>query len=501
MPPFAEYEHFDALGLAELVRTRQVAPLDLVEAAIARIEARNPQINAVIHIMFNQARQTAQGDRPDGPFCGVPFLVKDLLALVAGAPTASGTRLLKQWTPAVDSELVRRWKAAGLIIVGKTNTPEFGLTPYTEPALFGPTRNPYDLTLTAGGSSGGSGAAVAARLTPLASGGDGGGSIRVPASVNGVFGLKPTRGRTPTGPVYSELWEGCAIEHALTRSVRDSAALLDATAGADVGAPYAAPPQAGPFLAEVGRAPGRLRIAYTTHALIGGDEPPVDPVCVRGLEATGKLLEGLGHEVVEAAPQYDYAELAMAFMTMIAGQTRNDIRDTAALVGKRPARGDFELLTWMLGLLGDAFTAADYVHATRVFGMTARVIGAFFTTHDVLLTPTLPRPPFAIGALQPTPAEHRLLSTLATLRAARLLTALDLVRPLAMKTFGYIRYLAPFNVTGQPAMSVPLHWTDAGLPVGMHFVGRFGDEATLFRLAGQLEQVQPWAGRAPAIAQ
>ena len=501
MLPFPEYEHYDALGLAELVRTGQITPLELVEAAIARIEARNPQINAVIHTMFNQARQAAQGNLPDGPLRGVPFLVKDLLAMVAGTPLASGTRLLKQWAPPFDSELVRRWKAAGLIILGKTNTPEFGLQPYTEPELFGPTRNPYDPTRTAGGSSGGSGAAVAARLTPAASGGDGGGSIRVPSAVNGVFGLKPTRGRTPTGPVNWELWEGCAVEHVLTRSVRDSAALLDATAGADGGAPYAAPPQTGPFLAEVGRNPGRLRIAVTSRSLIGVDDPSPDPEVIRGLEATVKLLQSLGHEVIEATPQYDYAELAMAFMTMIAGQTRNDIRDTAALVGKRPARSDFELLTWVIGLLGNAFTAADYVHATRVFGMTARAIGAFFADYDVLLTPTLPRPPVAVGALQPTPAEQRLLSTIATLHAGKLLTALDLVRPIALKTFSYVRYLTPFNITGQPAMSVPLHWTDAGLPVGMHFVGRFGDEATLFRLAAQLEQAQPWAARMPALVQ
>lgn len=497
--PLPEYTQFDALGLAELVRRKEVTPLEVVDAAIARIEAYNPSLNAVIYPLFEQARQVAQTELPDGPFRGVPFLVKDLLAMVAGAPTSSGTRLLRAWTPPIDSVLVARWKAAGLILTGKTNTPEFGLLPYTEPELFGPTRNPYDPTRTAGGSSGGSGAAVAARFTPMASGGDGGGSIRVPASVNGVFGLKPTRGRTPAGPAYYELWEGCAIEHALTRSVRDSAALLDATDGMDTGAPYAAPPKAGPFLAEAGRAPGRLRIACTTRALIGIDEPPPDVECVRGLQATVKCLETLGHEVIEAAPAYDYAELAMAFMTMIAGQAWNDMRETAALVGRRPARADFELLTWATGLLGKAFTAADYVQATRFFGSVARTIGEFFTHFDLLLTPTLPLPPVEIGALQPTPGERRLLSTIATLRAGKALTAFDLVRPLAIKTFNYIRYLAPFNITGQPAMSVPLHWTAAGLPVGMQFVGRFGDEATLFRLAGQLEQVQPWADRLPPL--
>lgn len=499
MSTFAEYERFDALGLAELVRRREVSPLELVKAAIERIEARNPSLNAVVHTMFSQAQQAAQGDLPDGPFRGVPFLVKDLLAMVAGTPTSYATRLLRHYTPSIDSELVRRWKAAGLVIVGKTNTSEFGYTPWTEPELFGPTRNPYDHTRTAGGSSGGSGAAVAARLTPMASGGDGGGSIRVPASVNGVFGLKPTRGRNPTGPLYYELWEGCVSEHALTRSVRDSAALLDATEGMDIGAPYAAPPIERPYVQEVSRDPGRLRIAYTAQALIGIDNPPPDAECLRGLQATAKLLEGLGHDVVEATPPIQREELALAFMTMICGQAWNDICETAATVGKKPSRHDFELSTWVTGMVGKAFSAADYVRATRFLGKSAREIAQFFTKYDVLLTPTLPTPPFPIGAMQPTASESRLLETLAALRAGKLLTALDLVRPFAFKTFTLIRYLVPFNITGQPAMSVPLHWTPEGLPVGMHFVGRFGDEAMLFRLAGQLEQAQPWATRAPSL--
>ena len=495
---FAEYQQYDALGLAELVRSGQVSPLELVEAAIARIEAVNPQINAVTYAMFNQARQAAQRDLPDGPLRGVPFLVKDLLALVAGAPTSSSTRLLKDWTPTIDSEMVRRWKQAGLVILGKTNTPEFGITPYTEPALFGPTRNPYDLARTAGGSSGGSGAAVAARMTPVASGGDGGGSIRIPSSVNGVFGLKPSRGRTPTGPINYQLWEGYAIEHVLSRSVHDSAALLDVTAGSDPGAPYAAPPAEGPFLQEVGRDPGKLRIAYTTRALIGVDEPP-DPECVRGLQATLRLLEDLGHHVEEATPDVDSETLALAFLTVLSGQVWNDMADTAQLVGKKVSQGDFELLTWVLGQLGKAFSAADYAHATRQIGLIARKVGPFFQQYDLLVTPTLPVPPVMIGALQPTESERRLLSVVGTLRAGKVLTGLNLVRPLALKTFSYIRYLAPFNITGQPAMSVPLHWTDAGLPVGIQFVGRFGDEATLFRLAGQLEQARPWAERMPPI--
>lgn len=496
MTVFPEYDRYDALGLAELVRSNQISPSELVEAAIARIEERNPKINAVVRPMYNQAREAVARGLPAGPFHGVPFLVKDLLAMVAGLPTSSGTRLLRNWSPPVDSEMVRRWQKAGLIIVGKTNTPEFGLVPWTEPELFGPARNPYDPALSAGGSSGGSGAAVAGRLVPAASGGDGGGSIRVPASVNGLFGLKPTRGRTPTGPLYSELWEGCVVEHALTRSVRDSAALLDVTEGPDIGAPYSAPPKIRPFLEEVGRDSGKLRIAFTSRSLIG-PEQSVDPECLRGLQHTLELLKRLGHDVIEASPEIDGSRLAMAFITMISAQAANDIREAGLRVGRKPVQRDFELPTWVLGHLGRAFSGADYVEATRYMGAAARQVANFFEPYDVLLTPTLPMKPFRVGALQPSKAEQFLLRLVAALRAGKLLIALDLVQHLASKTFNLIRYLVPFNVTGQPAMSVPLYWSAEGLPVGMQFVGRFGDEATLFRLAGQLEQTQPWDHRAP----
>jgi amidase len=241
---FPEYPKYDGLGLAELVRKKEISPIELVEEAIRRIETHNPQLNAIIYKMYDAARDAAKKPLPYGPFVGVPFLVKDLIATIAGIPTSNGNRTLKSIPARVDSEMIKRWRAAGVIILGKANTPEFGLTPYTEPEAFGPTHNPWDLTRTTGGSSGGSAAAVAARIVPIASGGDGGGSIRIPASACGVFGLKPTRGRTPTGPVLGEAWHGFAIEHVLTRSVRDSAAMLDATHGADIGAPYYAPPQA-----------------------------------------------------------------------------------------------------------------------------------------------------------------------------------------------------------------------------------------------------------------
>lgn len=495
MTAFPEFHKYDGLGLAELVRAKQVTPAELVEEAISRIEAHNPNINAVVYTMYDQARAAANGGLPDGPFKGVPFLLKDLIATCAGVPTSSGSRLLRNIPMPRDSEMVRRFKAAGVIILGKTNTPEFGLLPYTEPEALGATRNPWDPTRTPGGSSGGSAAAVAARMVPIASGGDGGGSIRIPASCCGLFGLKVTRGRTPTGPDLGEVWRGFGLEHVITRSVRDSAAMLDATAGADVGAPYVAPPPARPFLEEVTTEPGRLRIAFTAQPFFGRT---VHDDCTKGLEATVRLLQQLGHEVIEAAPEIDGEACAVAFVTIIAGEARAEIEGTAKLANRRPSLADFEAATYGLGLLGKGMSASEYASAARFLQSTAREVGRFFEQYDVLLTPTLSRPPVPIGALKPSGGERAVINVIGRLNAGWLLKALGVVRPLAAKTFDFIPYTPLFNVTGQPAMSVPLYWNAAGLPIGMQFVGRFGDEATLFRLAGQLERAEPWFDRAPA---
>jgi amidase len=494
MNVFPEYDQYDGLGLAEMVRTKQVTPAELVEAAIQRLEKHNPRLNAVVYSLYDQARTAAQGRLPDGPFRGVPFLLKDLIATVAGVPTGCGNRLLKNLPATHDSELVERFKAAGVIILGKTNTPEFGLVPYTEPEATGVTHNPWDLARSPGGSSGGSAAAVAARLVPLASGGDGGGSIRIPASCCGVFGLKPTRGRNPTGPDAGEIWRGFVVEHVLTRTVRDSAAMLDATAGADIGAPYPAPPSARPFLEEVTAEPGKLRIAFTSRPFLGQN---VHDDCVQGLLSTVELLQQLGHELIEDAPRIDAEVFAVAFLTIVAAECRADIEWAAGLAKHRPSLRDFEAATYSLGLLGQALSASDYANASRQLQVAAREIGRFSERYDVLLTPTLAQPPVLIGALQPSGSERLLLKLVGTLNAGWLLKSPKLLKPLAAKTFDYIPYTPIFNVTGQPAMSVPLHWNAAGLPIGMHFVGRFGDEATLFRLAGQLERARPWFDRAP----
>jgi amidase len=495
MYTFPEFHKYDGLGLSELVCTKQISPVELVEEAISRIEAQNPKINAVIYKMYDQARRVAQGKLPDGPFKGVPFLLKDMHATVAGVPTSCGTRMLKDIPQPHDSEIVCRYRAAGVIFLGKTNVPEFSLVPYTEPEAFGPTNNPWDLTRTVGGSSGGSAAAVAARLVPMAGGADGGGSIRIPASCCGVFGLKPTRGRTPTGPDVGDIWRGFAQEHVLTRSVRDSAAMLDAIAGPDVGAPNWAPSPKRPYLQEVTTEPGHLRIAFTAHPFLGHD---VHEDCRNGLSATVRLLEGLGHELVEAAPQIDGEAFAIAFLTMVAAETRDAIDWAAGLAGRKTSFIDFEVGTSALAMLGQAFSAGNYAKALNYLMASAREVGRFFEGYDVLLTPTLSQPPVRTGSLQPSGSERFMVRLISRLRAAWLLNALGIIKPLANKTFDFIPYTPVFNVTGQPAMSVPLYWNETGLPIGMHFIGRFGDEATLFRLAGQLERAQPWFDHSPA---
>jgi amidase len=496
MAGFAEYEQYDGLALAELVRTGKVSAAELLDAAIARIGARNPALNAVVTPMYDRARAALGSLSPAAPFAGVPFLLKDLLAMYAGVPTSAGNKLLRRIPAREDSEMVRRYKAAGLLILGKTNTPEFGLVPYTESEELGVARNPWDTTRSPGGSSGGSAAAVAARMVPMAGGGDGGGSIRIPASCCGVFGFKPSRGSTPTGPEFGEFWRGFVVEHVLTRSVRDSAAMLDALQGADPGAPYAAPPRERPLLEEVTREPARLRIAFTAKPFLGSH---VHDDCRRALDDAVRLLVELGHDVTEAAPQFDGEAFAVAFVTVVAAEARADIEATARLAGRNPRMADFEAATWGLGLVGKATSASAYATAVRSMQMTARVIGRFLEDYDVLLTPTLADPPPLIGALHPTKAELTLMKTISRLHAGWLLGALDVVKPLAEKTLAFIPYTPVFNVTGQPAMSVPLYWNGAGLPVGVHFAARLGADATLFRLAGQLERARPWIHRAPPL--
>jgi amidase len=492
---FSEYHRLDATALAALVRGGELRPVELVDAAIDRIEALNPRLNAVVTRCYDRARQQARSQLPDGPFRGVPFLLKDMLAVDGGICTTNGCSFFQGYAPARDSELVRRLKAAGLIIVGKTNTSELGILPVTEPRLYGPTRNPWDTALTPGGSSGGSAAAVAARMVPMAHGGDGGGSIRIPASCCGVFGLKPTRGRNPMGPYVGEGWHGIVVEHALTRSVRDSAALLDATQGADVGAPYVAPRPERPYREEAGRDPGRLRIAFTTSSLLG---KTVHPDCVAAVKHAASLCEKLGHDVEEEAPPLDRRALCKAYLTLVAAETAAMIQLAGEAMGKKPRAREFEPGTWMLAQIGRRFRADELAAAVHRIHAAGRELGAWFEERDALLTPTLSAPPLRLGALDQKPLEKLALAVLRALPSETLMR--KLLDQLAIDGFEYAAFTPIANLTGQPAMSVPLYWNEQGLPIGCHFFGRFGEEATLLRLASQLEQAQPWAARLPLLA-
>ncbi len=463
----------DATAQAELVRTRRVKPVELVEAAIDRIERLNRTLNAVITRMYDEARQASLGEL-SGPFAGVPFLLKDLIAACAGVSMTAGSRLLRDFVPPGDSALVARYRRAGLVLLGKTNTPELGLLPTTEPVLFGATRNPWDPARTTGGSSGGAAAAVASGMVPMAHASDGGGSIRIPASCCGVFGLKPTRARTPLGPALGDIMSGLVVEHAVTRSVRDSAALLDATAGPDAGDPYWAPPPAGPFRREVEAPPGRLRIAYTTVAATG---VPVHGDCVAAVEDAARLADSLGHEVVAAAPPLDGERLATAFITVWSAGCAWTL-DAARAAGREPTADRVEAFTWALAAIGRQHSAADYLGAVATLQQVGRQVARFFEVHDVWLTPTVAEPPPPLGSFDATPDDP--------LRGF-------------MRAAMFVPFTPLANATGQPAMSVPLFWNGGGLPVGTHWVGRFGDEATLFRLAAQLEAARPWADRRPAV--
>jgi Asp-tRNA(Asn)/Glu-tRNA(Gln) amidotransferase A subunit family amidase len=468
-----DYESHDALGLAERVRAGEVSPTALLDAAIERLEKRNPRLGAVVIPMLDYARRALAAGLPDGPFRGVPFLLKDLHVNVPGFRTTRGSQLFADDLRAQESELVARQRRAGLVIFGKTHSPELGLTTTSESRLFGQTRNPWHPERGAGGSSGGAAAAVAAGIVPLAHATDGGGSIRVPASCCGVFGLKPTRGRVPLGPDAGEGWSGMSVQHAVSRSVRDSAALLDATHGPDAGAPYAAQPPARPFLAEVGAPTGRLRIALQTTTWNG---TATHPSCLAAAEDAAKLCESLGHHVEPARFEVELEPFREATATIIGAHTRATLEERARALGRTLAPEDVEPGTWLVASGGAAKDAVAYVRALRTIHALGRRLARFFERYDLLLTPTLAVPPVPLGVLSlsnPNPGE-----SIATL----------------LQTVGFTQLA---NATGNPAMSVPLFWDADGLPIGSQFIGHMDDEATLFRLAAQLEAARPWFERRP----
>jgi amidase len=469
-----DFEGFDAVGLAELVARKKVTALEIVEAAIGQIEAVNPKLNAVIAKYYDEARGAAEADLPSGPLTGVPILIKDITAAVKGKPTSAGSRLLADVAADADSETVKRYRKAGMILLGKTNTPEFGLNLSTEPTLFGATRNPWNLSRSPGGSSGGAAAAVAARMVPVAHASDGGGSIRIPASCCGLFGLKPTRGRISVAPA-GEGWAGLATQHAVTRSVRDSALLLDISSGPALGDPYWAAPPSSSFLAATKRDPGKLKIAVSTRSPNG---VPVDPECVAAVQAAARLCESLGHHIDEGYPDYPFEDLRLAAATVICANIRASVDAACTARGRPPAPDELEPLTWLCYEAGKVATAADHATAMRVIHTVGRQVAPFFERFDVLLTPVLAKPPIALGV--------------ADTRTSNPEAFVEVVKT-------YSPYCQVFNVTGQPAMSVPLHWTADGLPVGLHFAARYGAEELLLSLAAQLERAQPWAEKRPPL--
>ena len=475
MSSFPEFSHLDAWAMVELVDGGQVQPIELVDAAIERIERLNPKLNAVVTPLFDQARDAARSELPAGPFRGVPFLLKDVLGFLAGVRHTSGSAYLRDYVPNHDSELVVRLKKAGFVILGKTNAPELGILPTTEPRLFGPARNPWNLDRTTGGSSGGAAAAVASGMVPAAHANDGGGSIRIPASCCGLFGLKPTRARNPLGPDLGDIMGGLVAEHAVTRSVRDSAALLDATSGPDIGDPYWAPPRERPYREEVGRDPGRLRIALTIAA---PSAVPIHADCIAAVRDAAALCESLGHHVEEASPRIDPGLFGQSFIAVWAAGCTATMDGMAFLTGRALTEDQFEPLTWALYEMGRRVNGASYILAQTMLQRMSREIARFMQRYDVWLAPTLADPPLPLGSFDSPPGDP-----LAGLRRAQ----------------QFVPFTPIANATGQPAMSVPLVWNAEGLPVGVHFFGRFGDEATLFRLAAQLEAARPWSARRPPI--
>ncbi len=488
-----DYRQHDGLALAALVRDGQVTPAELLEAAIARAEAVNPQVNAIVIPMHEIARARA-AEALEGPFAGVPFLVKDVIQDYAGVPTTAGSAALRHYIPDTHAEITERFLRSGVVVFGKTNSPELALKGITEPQRWGATRNPWNLDHTPGGSSGGAAAAVAAGIVPMAGANDGGGSIRIPAACCGLFGLRPSRGRVPLGPRMGEAWEGASSDLIVSRSVRDSAAMLDAIQGADVGAPFEIRPPARPYLDELQQEPGRLRIAFSTRSPIGTE---VHPDCVQAVVDTAHLLAGLGHHVEEAAPEIDGNALAQDYLTLYMGQVAADIAHWGAVAAAEEA--DFEPDTRVLGLLGRSLPSRDYVLARRRWNDYARALGRFHQRYALYLTPTLAQPPVRIGELQ-LPAWQRAAQTLLlALGAGRLLHASGMVEQLARESLAKVPFTQLANLTGTPAMSVPLHWTAGNLPVGVQFIAPFGGEDLLFRLAAQLEQAKPWAQRRPVL--
>ena len=478
---FEEYVEFDGLGLAALVRAGDVTADELLDAALDRAAATDDAIAAVVHVQESVARAAIAAGLPDGPFAGVPFLLKDLGGEAIDFPTSMGSRLFEGYRYDYDSELFTRLRAAGLGTFARATSPEFGIGATTEAKVYGrPTRNPWNRGHVAGGSSGGSAAAVAAGVVPMAHGSDGGGSVRIPASSCGLFGVKPTRAMLPDGPASGEGWAGMAIEGFLTRTVRDTAALLDATVGPDIGAPYYAPVVDGTFMAALMHPPRPLRIAVSTRSFTG---EAIHPDCVAAVEHSATLCEALGHHLVPAEPAIDIRRFAHAWANIVACGTHLTVRSRLALRGRPLVEEDLERVTRLACELGSTLSGADYIEAIEVVHSVGREMARWLGEYDVLLTATLAEPPAIIGHLASDRADGWD----------------DFLDYRLNHVLPYSPFTALANGTGQPAMSVPLWWNAAGLPVGSHFMAQAGDDLMLLQLAAQLEHADPWFHKRPPL--
>jgi amidase len=471
---FDEYRRHDATALGRLVAKGEVGAKEVLETAIARAEEVNPTINAIVHKQYEQARRAAAAGPGDGPLKGVPFLIKDLGFYETGEPATFGSSLFAGFVADHDSAYVRRCKAAGLVVMGRSSSPEFGLSPNTEPRLYGSCRNPWNLAHSAGGSSGGAAAAVIAGILPMAHATDGGGSIRIPAAQCGLFGLKPTRGRISMAPDVGEGWGGLSAGHVLNRSVRDSALMLDVTAGLEPGDPYAAPTPERPFVEAIGRPPARLRIALMRGDHRGGR---LHPECLAAVEGAAKLCQSLGHTVEEADPGLDLAALRPMNAAIAATNTARALGARWKALGREPNAKDIEAVTWAVYNRGLKVSGVAYVEAIAAVHAMGRKLARFLSSFDVILSTTVPAPPPKLGHFDMNGD----------------------VETFTARVTEYLSITPLHNATGTPAMSVPLHWTADGLPVGVHFAGRYGEEATLLRLAVQLEAAQPWFDRVPTL--
>ena len=481
-----EYRQHDAIGLAELIRQGQVSVREVVDTAISRAEAINPQLNAICLPRYEEARRDQP--TPDATFSGVPFLAKDLAQEIEGMPSTMGSRALRSNVAPQDSEYIRGCRRAGLVLLGRTATPELGLKAVTESRLWGPTLNPWDRERTPGGSSGGSGAAVAAGVVPVAGANDGGGSIRIPAAYNGLFGLKPSRGRVSAGPYMSEGWTGASVDHVVSRSVRDSAGMLDYLSGNPKGDPFRIAPPEQSYAEAIRSAPRSLKIGFFTESPYGTE---VAPEAAMAIESTARKLEALGHHVEPAAPRYDGMGLAKAYLSLYFGEVATVMAETMETFGANSS--DFELETRLLGTLGNSLRAVDYVRTRRRWNDFARALGRYFEDYDLYLCPTTAQPPARIGELE-TPMHLKLAARLMVeLRAGTLALKSGIVDDLARDNLARVPFTQLANLTGTPAMSVPLCWNEEGLPLGVQFGAPHGGEAELFQLAAQLEEAHPWA--------